>query len=129
MRWTAFIPWWATALAVLLGPGCASPSGPAQPQAFARSPLFPFEDAPHPNSREQLVQALEDRGFLPKEREPGTELNASVRAFQRSEGLPQTGWPDDETLRRLGIDPRTRDSSLWPFQSPPPSATAVGVGH
>jgi hypothetical protein len=121
--------WAATAVCSLLVSGCAADSGPAAPQAFARSPLFPFEDTPHPNSREQLVAALEDHGFLARDREPGTWLGPSIRAFQRSQNLPQTGWPDDETLRRLGIDPRTRDSSLWPFQDAPPAASAIGVAH
>lgn len=127
-RWS-LIRWGAAGACVLLAPGCAQPSGPAQPQAFARSPLYPFEDAPHPNSREQLVKALEDRGFLPKDRPPGTELNAAIRAFQRSVDLPQTGWPDDETLRRIGIDPRSRDTSLWPLSDAPPAATQMGVSH
>ena len=121
--------WAALAVCVLLVPSCVADSGPARPQAFARSPLFPFEDTPHPNSREQLVKSLEDHGFLPRNREPGTELNGPIRAFQRSQDLPQTGWPDDETLRRLGIDPSTRDVSLWPFQDAPPAATAIGVAH
>ena len=117
---------WAVSCA-LLAVGCAAPSGPAQPHADARSPLFPFEDAPHPNSREQLVRALHDRGLLPPDAEPNAELNAPIRAFQRSQGLPQTGWPDDETLRRLGIDPRTRDSSLWPSTDYPPGAAGMGA--
>ncbi len=115
-------------LCLVLGVGCAAESGPAQPHRFGRSPLFPFEDAPHPNSREQLAQALRDRGFLDPKAEH-VELNAPIRAFQKSEGLPVTGWPDDETLRRLGIDPATRDVTLWPVQDAPPAATAAGVSH
>ena len=111
----------------LLALGCAAPSGPGYPHASARSPLYPFEDAPHPNSREQLVKALHDRGLMPPDAEPNAELNAPIRAFQRSQGLPQTGWPDDETLRRLGIDPRTRDSTLWPSTEYPPGAAGMGA--
>jgi hypothetical protein len=119
---------WAVSCA-LLAVGCAAPSGPAQPHAYARSPLFPFEDAPHPSSREQLVKALHDRGLLPPDAQPDAGLDRPIRTFQRSQGLLETGWPDDETLRRLGIDPRTRDSSLSPSTEYPPGATEAGVGH
>ena len=129
MSWLSTIQWRAVLLCGALVFGCAQSSGPARPQAFARSPLFPFEDAPHPNSREQLVKGLQDRGFLDPNAPEGTELNLAIRHFQRSEGLPETGWPSDETLLRIGIDPQTRDMTLWPFQDPPPAATAIGVGH
>lgn len=122
-RWS-----WAASCA-LLSLGCAATSGPAHRQAYARSPLFPFEDAPHPNSREQLVKALHDRGLLPADAEPDAELNRPIRTFQRSQGLPETGWPDDETLQRLDIDPRARDSSLSPSTDYPPGATGMGVSH
>ena len=48
-------------------------------------------------------------GVPPGRSSEGTTLNGAILAFQKSEGLPQTGFPDDETLRRLGIDPTTKD--------------------
>ena len=99
-------------LGVVLGAGgCAHEAqvAPAPGIAVGTSPLAPFDsvDVPHPNSREQLADALRQRGFLPADAPAGTTLNGPLMAFQRSEGLPQTGFPDDETLRRLGIDPDT----------------------
>ena len=95
------------------------------------SPLAPFDsvDVPHPNSREQLAAALRERGFLPADAPPGTTLNGPILAFQKSQGLPQTGWPDDETLRRLGIDPVTKDRTLDPRSPWLPGASGAGVSH
>jgi peptidoglycan hydrolase-like protein with peptidoglycan-binding domain len=56
-------------------------------------------------------------------------MNGAIRAFQKSEDLPQTGFPDDETLRRLGIDPVTRDRTLDPRSPWLPGAAAAGVSH
>lgn len=67
-----------------------------------------------PTSRERLAQALRDRGFLDPGAPKGTQLGKSIREFQKSEGLAQTGYPDRETLWRLGIDPATVDKSMDP---------------
>lgn len=113
--------------------GCAHQAGTAPPRgtAVGTSPLAPFDsvDLPHPNSREQLAAALRQRGFFPADAPEGTTLNGALMAFQKSEGLPQTGFPDDETLRRLGIDPATRDRTLDPRSVYGPGATAAGVGR
>jgi peptidoglycan hydrolase-like protein with peptidoglycan-binding domain len=95
------------------------------------SPLAPFDsvDIPHPNSREQLAAALRERGFLPVDAPAGTTLNGPILAFQKSQGLPPTGWPDDETLRRLGIDPSTKDRTLDTRSPWLPGASAAGVSH
>ena len=92
------------------------------------SPLAPFDsvDVPHPNSREQLAAALRQRGLLPADAPEGTTLNGAILAFQKSEGLPQTGFPDDETLWRLGIDPGTKDRTLDPRPVCRPGATGAG---
>ena len=124
---------WMAAIAALgtlgaLG-GCTSPPPPRH--AVGRSPLYPFDDydLPHPNSREQLAAALRERGFFPADAPPGTQLGGAIRSFQRSTGLPETGFPDDETLRRLGIDPATKDRSLDPSGGFPGAATGAGVSH
>jgi peptidoglycan hydrolase-like protein with peptidoglycan-binding domain len=55
----------------------------------------------------QLKEALQSRGFL-KSPSPGPEIDAetsnALRKFQQEEGLAATGFPDQETLRRLDID-------------------------
>jgi peptidoglycan hydrolase-like protein with peptidoglycan-binding domain len=102
-----------------------------QGTAVGTSPLAPFDsvDVPHPNSREQLAEALRQRGFLPADAPAGTTLNGPIMAFQRSEGLPQTGFPDDATLSRLGIDPATKDRTLDTRSPWLPGATGAGVSH
>jgi len=98
--------------------------------AVGVSPLAPFDvDLPSPSSRERLAQALRDRGFLDRDAPQGTQLGASIRAFQRSEGLAETGWPDDETLRRLGIDPATKDRSLSTRSPWLPDSTGASPSH
>jgi peptidoglycan hydrolase-like protein with peptidoglycan-binding domain len=55
----------------------------------------------------RIQRSLAGRGLLGKhvdgELDPPT--SAALRKFQQSEGLAATGFPDRETLRRLGIDP------------------------
>jgi len=113
---------------VMLGVSCAH-EPPAPGQAGAQPPLPPAEAKVPANSREQLAQALRDRGFLSPEAPPGTQLGWSVRQFQKSQGLAETGYPDRETLTRLGIDPDTIDSSLdWRTKNIE-GATGAGVSH
>jgi hypothetical protein len=101
---------WILVLA-LVG-GCAS-APPPPPHAVGTSPLAPEDvNLPENNTRHQLATALEQRGFLPADAPPGTTLNGAIREFQKSEGLNQTGFPDDATLQALGIDPSTKDRSL-----------------
>ena len=132
MRVVDRIGWRVLAVAMAVA-GCAhqTESVPPRGTAVGTSPLAPFDsvDVPHPNSREQLADALRQRGFLPADASEGTTLNGAILAFQKSEGLPQTGFPDDATLRRLGIDPATKDRTLDPRPGFRPGATAAGVGH
>jgi hypothetical protein len=53
-----------------------------------------------PEGRKRLREQLERRDLL----KSGT-VPAALRKFQAAEGMPETGMPDDETLRRLGLDP------------------------
>jgi peptidoglycan hydrolase-like protein with peptidoglycan-binding domain len=133
MRWLPAILG-AIALGVgLAAGGCAHETEDLPPEgtAVGTSPLAPFDsvDIPHPNSRERLAAALRERGFLPADAPAGTTLNGPILAFQKSQGLPQTGWPDDETLRRLGIDPETKDRTLDTRSPWLPGATGAGVSH
>jgi hypothetical protein len=55
----------------------------------------------------EIQRALAERRLLGKHArgELDEPTSAALRKFQREEGLAQTGFPDRETLRRLGIDP------------------------
>jgi hypothetical protein len=55
----------------------------------------------------EIQRALAGRGLLGKhmDGELDAPTSAALRKFQRQEELAQTGFPDRETLRRLGIDP------------------------
>lgn len=55
----------------------------------------------------RIQRALADRHLL-GEHEKGTldaPTSSAIRKFQKEEELADTGFPDRETLRRLGIDP------------------------
>lgn len=66
------------------------------------------EGAMNPGSARRIQEALRARGLLAEE--PSGELDeatsAALRRFQRGQQLAQTGAPDRETLRRLGVDPQ-----------------------
>lgn len=113
---------------VILGVGCAhEPPAPGEPGA--QRPLPPAEPKVAPNSRSQLAQALRDKGFLAADAQPGTQLGGPIRQFQKSQGLAETGFADRETLKRLGLDPDTVDSSLdWKSKNIE-GATGAGVSH
>jgi hypothetical protein len=95
-------------------PTAAKPEAPDRP---AEKGVPPAEGRPRvPASPEALLaegavgdlqRALADRGLLGKhqrgELDPPT--SAALQRFQKEEGLAATGFPDRETLRRLGIDP------------------------
>jgi hypothetical protein len=114
--------------------GCAHDPSAASRQptgAVGTSPLAPFDDVnvPRPTSREQLAAGLRKRGFLPPDAPEGTQLGWSIRQFQKSEGIPETGFPDDETLRRLGIDPATKDRTLDTAEVNQNDFSSAGVGR
>lgn len=71
--------------------------------AVAASP----EGLMNPGSARRIQQALHDQGYL-REAPSGrldAPTSAALREFQRRHDLAETGAPDRETLRRLGIDP------------------------
>ncbi len=71
--------------------------------AVAASP----EGLMNPGSARKIQQALHDQGYLRDA--PSGQLDeptsAALREFQRRHDLAETGAPDRETLRTLGIDP------------------------
>lgn len=113
---------------VILGVGCAH-EPPPPGEAGAQKPLPAAEFKNPTNSREQLAQALRDKGFLAADAPEGTQLGGPIRQFQKSQGLAETGFADHATLKRLGIDPDTLDSSLDPRSKNIEGATGAGVSH
>ena len=53
-----------------------------------------------------IQQALAQKGYLPREHQTG-DLDAmtslALRRFQEDEHAPRTGYPDRETVRKLGL--------------------------
>ena len=70
-----------------------------------------------PGARQKLAEALRTRGFVDSNDAKGEQLSAGLRKFQESQGLAATGFPDHETLLRLGIDPKEVDRSLGKAQA------------
>jgi peptidoglycan hydrolase-like protein with peptidoglycan-binding domain len=52
-------------------------------------------------------RALSERGLLREHQEGELDAptSAAIRKLQEQQGLAATGFPDHETLRRLGVDP------------------------
>lgn len=138
-----------TACALLLAAGCAHSSGtgksadgkdatdPRSSDAATRSgkatPKTPPGHPPlaaspselmNPDSQRKISQALESKGFAERDDLKGEQLSAALRKFQESQGLAATGFPDHETLRRLGIDAKEADQSLESFSGTKPSDDA-----
>jgi peptidoglycan hydrolase-like protein with peptidoglycan-binding domain len=77
-------------------PKGARPRVPASPEALLA-----------PGAVGRLQRALAERGLLGEHRagELDDATSAAVRRFQEREGLAATGFPDRETLAKLGISP------------------------
>jgi len=61
----------------------------------------------NPGSARLIQEALRTKGYLATiSGELDQETSAALRRFQRDEDLAQTGAPDRETLRKLGVDPQ-----------------------
>jgi len=55
-----------------------------------------------PDGRDELRQSLRKRDLLSE----NASIETALRKFQKQEGLPETGMPDDETLMKLNLDPK-----------------------
>lgn len=77
-------------------PRGASPRVPAAPDALLAD-----------GAVREIQRALAGRGLLRGHREGDLDAptSAALRKFQADEGLAATGFPDRETVRRLGLDP------------------------
>jgi hypothetical protein len=60
-----------------------------------------------PGGARRIQEALAARGHLGTARSDAIDdaTSAALRRFQQEEGLAATGFPDRETLRRLGLAP------------------------
>lgn len=114
------------ALAVLAGcggvrrvetPGAPAEARPEAPDRPEEKGVPPAAGRPRvPASPEALLaegavmeiqEALADQGYLGEHRkgELDDATSAALRAFQAEVGLAETGFPDRETLSKLGVDP------------------------
>jgi hypothetical protein len=65
-----------------------------------------------PGSSDAIAAALRKRGFLAADDNSSKGMEKALRAFQDSQGLAATGFPDHETLKKLGIDPKKVDQTI-----------------
>jgi hypothetical protein len=65
-----------------------------------------------PGATDALAEQLRARGLLAPNASTSADLARALRAFQKSEGLAETGFPDRETVRRLGLDPKEVDATM-----------------
>jgi len=80
-----------------------------------------------PGSQQKIAQALKGKGVVDRDDVRGEQLSAALRKFQQSQGLAATGFPDHETLLRLGIEPKEVDRSLENFSGTKPSEAQADV--
>ncbi len=114
-------------LAVLAVAGCRhaqqvgqpAPSAGEPSKREARIPARPGRPAiaadpaglMRPGSAKRIEDALQSRGYLRESSASARgnqitrEAAVALRRFQHDQGLAETGVPDRETLRRLGVDP------------------------
>lgn len=60
----------------------------------------------HPEGPRLIQEALAERGYLSKDHQTGAldgETSAALRRFQAAQRVARTGYPDRETVRKLGL--------------------------
>lgn len=84
------------------GTGAGIPPEPGRP----RVPAAP-EGLFAPGVVADIQRALADRGLLGRHREGVLDdpTSGAIRRLQRERGLAETGFPDREALKALGIEP------------------------
>lgn len=100
-----------------------TPKTPAGHPPLAASP----SELMRSGSQEKIARALKSKGIIDREDVRGEQLTAGVRKFQESQGLAATGFPDHETLLRLGIEPKEVDKSLENFSGTKPGEAQADV--
>jgi Putative peptidoglycan binding domain len=115
-------------------------TAPQSPEASARARKVTPKTSPghpplaaspselmEPGSRQKIAQALKNKGVVDREDVRGEQLTVAIRRFQASQGLAETGFPDHETLLRLGVDPKEVDKSLENFSGTKPGEAKADV--
>ncbi|HEX4461185.1 MAG TPA: peptidoglycan-binding domain-containing protein [Polyangia bacterium] len=82
---------------------------PKEPQVASERPVRTTPGGMlDPKSMRMLQGALNRHGVnTPTSGQLDDETQASLRKFQRREQMAATGMPDFDTLRKLGLDPKT----------------------
>src|SRR5262249_47571323 len=101
-----------------------TPKTPPGHPPLAASPSELME----PGSQEKIARALKNKGVIERDDVRGEQLSMALRKFQQSEGLAATGFPDHETVLRLGLDPEEIDRSLENFSGTRPEEAEADVG-
>ncbi len=94
-----------------------TPSTDEEPRAPRVTKIPPREGRPEvavspqelmrPGSAKKIQKGLQDEGYLREVTGSlDRETSVALRRFQHDQGLAETGAPDRETLRRLGVDPQ-----------------------
>ena len=99
-----------------------TPKTPPGHPPLAASPSELME----PGSQQKISQALKSKGVVAQDVR-GEQLSAALRKFQQSQGLAATGFPDHETLLRLGLEPKEIDKSLENFSGTKPGEAQADV--
>src|SRR4029079_17837352 len=58
-----------------------------------------------PGAEKKIRERLAADGFLARDADSDAATREGLRRFQRAKDLPATGVADQETVRRLGLDP------------------------
>ena len=82
---------------------------PNEPQVSSQRPVRTTPGGMlDPKSMHAIQSALDKHGIqAPQSGELDEQTQAALRRFQAREHMAKTGMPDYDTLRRLGLDPRT----------------------
>lgn len=100
-----------------------TPKTPPGHPPLAASPAELME----PGAQRKISQALKSKGVVQQDALKGEQLTEALRKFQQSQGLAATGFPDHETLLRLGIDPKEVDTTLENFSGSRPGEAQADV--
>jgi hypothetical protein len=138
-------PQLAAAGILLLAIGCAHSEEPGE-SADAKNAEPPSDSTPRakapkspplaaspsellePRSQETIARALKAKGVVARDDIRDDQLGAAIRKFQEGQGLAVTGYPDHETLRRLGVDPKDVETSLGSLPGTRPGETHPDPG-
>jgi putative peptidoglycan binding protein len=120
---------WAGIAFLLLATGISGPRTTPLTSGVDLSNEWPA--VPHPNDVMSMQQTLLDKGHYRGKVDGvfGLRTRASIRAYQKAESLPVTGYLDKETAGRLGVGPEVRQEARFvTTQDKPPAGTKWAKG-